>query len=341
MKVRLLAAAALAVVAAQPLAAQANTCPPGTVTAGIPDRQRATQDACQIGVDVFQLLAPQLGVAMTGGNATLGQGGTLGGLGHFSVGVRANVLAGDVPDIDSDSYNPSVTGRPASRTLETKNQALGLPAVDAAIGIFKGIPLGLTNVGGVDLLLSATYVPGVGTEGEDDFVVAPESNLKIGYGARVGLLQESLIVPGISVTYLKRDLPKTSIFATSSDIDLAIRDMNVETTAIRVVASKSLLFFGLAAGVGQDKYDQSALIQATTTQAGISATSDEITLAQELTRTNYFLDVSLNLPFIKLVGEIGQVSGGELPAGTPYNTFSSGDVTQSRTYGSVGVRFGF
>ena len=341
MKARFLAAAAIALVSAPPLAAQANTCPAGTTTAGIPDRQRATQDACQIGVDVFQLLAPQLGVAMTGGNATLGQGGTLGGLGHFSVGVRANVLAGDIPDVDSDSYNPSITGRQPSRTLETKTQALGLPAVDAAIGIFKGIPLGLTNIGGVDLLLSAAYVPSIGTEGEDAFVVAPESNLKIGYGARVGLLQESLIVPGVSVTYLKRDLPRTSIFASSSDIDLAIRDVSVETTAFRVVASKSLLFFGLAAGVGQDKYDQSAVIQATTTQSGISATSDEITLSQDLTRTNYFVDVSLNLPFIKVVGEIGQVTGGSLPAGVPYNTFSSGGVTQSRTYGSVGLRIGF
>ena len=341
MKARFLAAAVIALVSAQPAAAQTNTCPPGSTTAGIPDRQRATQDACQIGVDVFQLLAPQLGVAMTGGNATLGQGGTLGGLGHFSVGLRANVLAGDVPDIDSDSYNPSVNGRQAARTLETKNQVLGLPAVDAAIGVFKGIPLGLTNIGGVDLLLSATYVPSVGTEGEDDFVIAPESNLKIGYGARLGLLQESLIVPGVSVTYLRRDLPTTSIFATSSDIDLAIRNVNVETTAFRVVVSKSLLIFGLAGGVGQDKYDQSALIQATTAQSGIGVTSDEIALTQELTRTNYFLDVSMNLPFIKLVGEIGQVSGGSLPAGIPYNTFSSGDVTQSRTYGAIGLRFGF
>lgn len=340
MKARLITATAFAVLAAQPLAAQANSCPPGTSTGGIPDRQRATQDACQIGVDVFQLLAPQLGVSLAGGNATLGQGGTLGGIGHFSIGVRANVLAGDIPDIDSDTYNPRYTGA-ERRTLDTKKQALGLPAVDAAVGLFKGLPLGLTNIGGIDLLASATYVPGIGTEGEDDFVVAPESNLKIGYGARVGLLQESLVVPGVSVTYMRRDLPTTSIFATSPDIDLAVRDVSVKTTALRVVASKSLLMFGLAAGVGQDSYDQSARIQATITQTGVGVQSDEIVLAQELTRTNYFLDVSMNLPFIKIVGEVGQVTGGSLPTGTPFNTFSSGDVTKSRTYGSVGLRFGF
>jgi len=31
-----------------------------------------TQDACQQAIDVFKLMAPQLGIAITGGNATLG-----------------------------------------------------------------------------------------------------------------------------------------------------------------------------------------------------------------------------------------------------------------------------
>ena len=38
--------------------------------------------------------------------------------------------------------------------------------MDAAIGLFKGLPLGVTNVGGVDLLLSASYVPKSGSAGE-------------------------------------------------------------------------------------------------------------------------------------------------------------------------------
>lgn len=340
MKARYFVASAAMLLAAPPLAAQESSCPPGSTTAGIPDRQRVTQDACQIGVDLFHLLAPQLGVALTGGNATLGQGGTLGGLGHFSIGIRGNVLSGDIPDIDDASYDPRFGGR-EQRTLQTKRQVLGLPAVDAAIGLFRGLPLGLTNIGGVDLLLTATYVPQIGTEGADAFVLAPESNLQVGYGARVGLLQESLLVPGVAVTYLRRDLPTTSIFASSADLDVAIRDASVQTTALRLVASKSFLIFGLAAGVGQDRYDQSANVQATGTFTGITATSDQIVLDQDLTRTNYFLDLSMNLPFIKLVGEIGQVSGGDLPAGATFNTFSGGDVTKSRTYGSVGLRFGF
>ena len=35
--------------------------------------QRVAQDACQQAYDLFQFMAPQLGVAVAGGNATLGQ----------------------------------------------------------------------------------------------------------------------------------------------------------------------------------------------------------------------------------------------------------------------------
>ena len=61
-------------------------------------------------LDVFDLMAPQLGLALTGGNATLGQGGTLGGPGHFSIGLRANVFSGDLPEV-TDFPTPSLVGR--------------------------------------------------------------------------------------------------------------------------------------------------------------------------------------------------------------------------------------
>src|SRR5215468_9205990 len=101
-------AVALGVSVALPLAAQQSDCPPGGL--GTPDqiRQRATQDGCQQAIDLFKYMVPQLGVAMTGGNATLGQSSTLGGLGHFSLGIRANVIQGTVPRVDSVTV--SVTG---------------------------------------------------------------------------------------------------------------------------------------------------------------------------------------------------------------------------------------
>jgi len=316
----------------------ASPCPAGGIVAGIPDQTRIAQDACTQAYDVYQFMAPQLGLALAGGNATLGQGGTLGGIGHLSIGVRGNVFNGQLPDVGQ--FSPSTTGA-VQRELPSKSKILGLPTADAALGIFKGIPLGLTNVGGIDLLGSASYVPTVNGSGNNNVSVTPDKNWQFGYGARVGILQESIISPGVSVTYLKRDLPKTSIIGTIGADSLRVLNADVKTTAWRVVASKSLIAFGIAAGVGQDKYDQSADIEGVvhTTIAGVPVTGRTSVPAsassQSLTRTNYFLDLSLNLPVFKLVGEIGSVSGGTV---NTFNSFSGGRADRSQPYGSLGIR---
>ena len=320
--------------AAPAVAQTSSACPPGSTVAGFPDQAKATQDACQQAVDLFQLMAPQLGVSITGGNATLGQGGTLGGLGHFVVELRANGLLGSVPQIQT----PATNGAVQRTNYPTKSQILGLPSADGSIGIFKGLPLGLTNVGGVDLLLSAFYVPSVTA---DNVSVSPDSPLKIGYGVRIGALQESLLVPGVSITYMKRDLPTTTITGTSGGDSLIVRDLQDNTTSWRIVASKSLVLFGLAAGVGQDKYDAKTSVQGVvqgTFGPLTNPRSQIVPLSQSLTRTNYFADVSLNMLLAKVVGEIGMVSGGG-----PINTYNKFDSApdKSRVYGSVGVRIGF
>jgi hypothetical protein len=298
----------------------------------------ASQDACQMAVDVFQLLSPQLGLALAGGNAVLGSGSTLGGPGHFSIGVRGNIFQGDLPQI-GDFPLPSTTGRvqyTGANALPAKRTVVGLPTADAAIGLFGGVPLPLTNVGGIDLLLSATFVPSIG-DSTSDVRIAPDRNLQVGYGVRIGLLKESLVVPGVSFTYLKRDLPTTTITGTSPNLDVLIQDAKVKTTAWRVVASKSLLTFGIAAGIGQDKYDDEATVQGTV-KGTITQSSQVVLMSQSLARTNYFVDLSLNLPVFKLVGEVGQVSGGTI--GT-FNEFETGRADKSRTYGSVGFRIAF
>jgi hypothetical protein len=169
--------------------------------------------------------------------------------------------------------------------------------------------------------------------------VKPDQSLNIGYGARVGLLSESIIVPGVSLTYLRRDLPTTTISGTSPNLDLTVSKVKVKTSSYRIVASKSLLLFGLAAGVGRDTYDQGATVQGTVKSPGVSTTSDPIVLAQKVSRTNVFLDASMNLPFFKFTGEVGNASS--ISDVTTYNAFTGGDAGKSRTYGSVGIRFGF
>ncbi len=202
MKGRLFVSFAALAVAATSASAQIDTqrCPATT------NAQRISQDACQKAIDLFAYLAPQLATTVAGGNATLGMAGSLGGLGHFSAGLRVNALQGSLPQVQNVTLQTS--GATNSPPIDTKTQLFPMPTAELAIGIFKGLPLAITNVGGVDLLVSAAYLPEFNSSGVS--VKVPNGSLKLGYGARVGILQESLLVPGVSVSYVRRSTSITS-----------------------------------------------------------------------------------------------------------------------------------
>jgi hypothetical protein len=332
MKGRLFVSFAALVLAASSASAQGidSRCPATT------NAQTISQDACQKAIDLFAYLAPQLATSIAGGNATLGMAGSLGGLGHFSAGVRVNAVQGSLPQFQDIQLRTD--GAHNSPPIDTKTQLFPMPTAELAIGIFKGLPLAITNVGGVDLLVSAAYLPEFNSSGVS--VKVPNGSLKLGYGARVGILQESLLVPGVSVSYVRRDLPTVNISANSGSDSLYVNNFDLKTTAWRVVASKGLLLFGFAAGIGQDKYESSTDVSAHVAARTLTpaANAGPVSLAQNITRTNVFADLSMNLLLFKLTGEIGQVSGGTI---NTYNTFSGKQAADSRVYGSVGARFGF
>ncbi|MGI8617800.1 MAG: hypothetical protein ACR2L6_01765, partial [Gemmatimonadaceae bacterium] len=99
---------------------------------------------------------------------------------------------------------------------------------------------------------------------------------------------------------------------------------------------------GIAAGGGKDRYESGTIISARTAARTVppipAQTAGPIDIKQKLSRTNLFLDLSFNLPFFKVVGEIGQVSGGDIET---FNQFEGSKADDSRTYGSIGIRFGF
>ena len=292
-------------------------------------------DACQKAVDLFSYMMPQLGTLVAGGSATLGQGSTLGGPGHFAISLRANALPASIPNVDEVGVT---AGAPEQSSYTVRNHFAGLPSLDASVGIFKGLPLLVTNVGGVDLLASVSYLREFSAHGVD--LELPDGSIKIGYGARVGLLQESLVMPGVSFTLLKRDLPRVSLTADAGDGQtIALHNFHVSTTAWRVVVSKSLLMFGLAAGYGKDRYRSGARLDYSVSDPTDPVTvidGDPIDMAQDVTRTNMFLDVSMNLIALKLIGQIGRVTGGEVDT---FNQFSQ-KADAARMYGAVGFRFG-
>jgi hypothetical protein len=301
-------------------------CPGGSVST------RAAQDACQKAIDIFAFMTPQLGIGLVGGNATLGTGGALGGIGRFSIGVRGNGIRGRVPQVAN--VNASVTGAVRS-DYGVDDQVVGLPAVEGAFGVFGGVPLGVTHAFALDALVSASYVPEFTRS--NVAVSLPDGSLKLGFGGRLGVLAESFATPSVSLTYLKRDLPTTSINATSGDDEISVTGISVKTSAWRAVAGKSLGFLGLAVGAGKDTYDSRANGSAVVNEAGISVNAGPYDLSQKVSRSNMFADFSLNFPLIKLGMEIGRVSGGKIDT---YNSFSGKRADDPLTYASVGIRIG-
>jgi hypothetical protein len=152
MRGRLAAAAAVAAALCIATPTEARAQCVGVTTGGPPG---AGLDACVKATELFYFLAPQVGSALAGGNVMLGEGGALGGWGKRSLGVRATVVDGRVPS----RVVPVAVGGPVASDFGAQRGPVPVPSLDLAVGLLRGVPVGLTNVGGVDLLLSATAVP--------------------------------------------------------------------------------------------------------------------------------------------------------------------------------------
>lgn len=294
-------------------------------------------DACQKVVDLFNYLTPQLGSAVAGGNATLGQAGTLGGPGRFAVELRVTAVRGALPNVDATGTSAGPAATPSSYAVEEK--PLPVPAVDASVGLFAGIPLGLTTVLGLDALGSAYFVP----EYEDDgiAVTTPDGSLAVGYGARLGLVGETAVLPGVSVTWMRRELPSTSIIGQPSAGDeIALEDFENRATSWRVVAGKRFGVIGLAAGYGKDSYESTATLSYHVQQGTIAETQGSFAFGgRDVKATSYFGNVMFNLLLAKAVVEVGQVTVDNLTSADFFNQFAE-DIDASRLYASIGIRIG-
>lgn len=294
-------------------------------------------DACAKARDLFAFVSPQVGVALAGGNPLLGEGGTLGGWPKRAIAVRLSAVDGQLPR----GTVPIALGGAVASTFAMSRTPVPVPSVDLGVGLIKGLPLGITNVGGVDVLLSGTYLPTVERNG---LSVGPSgSNLALGYGVRIGVLQESALMPGLSVSYMRRKLPTVSMgFATGNDT-LAVNNVAVTANSLRAVASKRFLFFGVAAGVGRDVLDATAGVQGIVNES-VGTTPQRAVIVldgvrNQVTRSTAFVNASLSLLILRVVAEYGVSSAGAAPVVT--NRFGDRTPNESYRYGSLGVTMRF
>jgi hypothetical protein len=286
-------------------------------------------DVCQKAEDLFTYLLPQLGGALAGGNPSLGSATPLGGLGRFSFGVRATALRGALPDLERISV--SETGRQQD-DIPVTEQWVPMPTVDAVVGLYQGLSLGIFRVGAVDALVSATYVPNVDVEGAEFSV---DGNLKLGYGARVELVGEAAIIPSVTVSVLQRGVPPVTFIGDTDDgARLGVRDLAVDVTSWRVMATKHFLLLGLTVGYGGDQLESSGSLFARAPNTPLGQT---LSLDRRETRTVLFANATVDLRYVSVAAEVGSSSGGSLQT---FNRFDP-PADAGRTFASVGVRIGF
>ena len=295
-------------------------------------------DACQKAVDLFSFMMPQFGQALSGGGAILGTANTLGGLGKFSLNLRVSAVEGRVPDVNDITLSP--LGARASQ-LRTTAALVPAPVVDVGVGLFNGFPVGLTRLFSLDGIVNVAYLPDVDVE--DVSLAVPGKRVKFGYGGRVGLTRDAHLIPAISASYIKRDLPTADLTAsfqggTGGTDALSLTGFSVGTVAYRLSVSKKLGFIEIGGGAGRDTYDTRLNISASVNEGGNTGGAST-TLVQQTKRDVVYASLAFNLPLLKLAAEVGQSSGGT--SLNTFNTFVDGGQNEARRFASAGIRISF
>ncbi len=294
------------------------------------------RDICQKASDLFAFVVPQVGVAIAGGNPMPGEGGTLGGWPKRALSLRLIAVDGRLPrnsvPLSITAPNAVASDFGATRTI------IPLPALDVGIGFIKGLPVGVTNIGGVDLLAGVTALPKVT---QHVLQLHPQSSkVAFSYGVRVGVVQESAFVPGLSASYMRRRLPTLDVGYTPMDDTLQLSNTAVTANSLRITVSKRVVLLGLAAGVGRDHIDATS---------GLTATVNDVTapagqrravivlpsLSQKVTRSSAFVNASLGLIVARVVAEFGWSSAGDVRQ--TVNTFGGRKANEGYRYASLGV----
>lgn len=309
---------------------------------------------CSQVVGAIADMQPSVGIAFSGGNPVLGTGSTmgtrLGMIPRVSVTARANAAWVDIPDVFAAGVGVVTPENPTVAPLGTVG--LPVPAVqgDVAVGVFNGLDVGPTigGLGSIDLLGSVTYVPQV-----EDFGLS-EAIMNIGVGARVGILQQGLVMPGVSVSGMYRAMGGVQFGFIEEDGsgDPASFAANLQTWNVRGVVSKGLLMLDLALGAGYDAYtsdvDMAWQLECSIPECLESGASHITNAAEGTVETgawNVFGNVALNLLMVNVVGELGyqkamdRIDAEALDAiDADPDGFTTEELSGGRLFGSIGVR---
>lgn len=302
---------------------------------------------------------PSIGIAFSGGAHTLGTYTTIGRrLGLFpriSATARVNVAMADVPDVFG-GFAPSVTDGGQVSAMPTAGLPMASLQGDVVVGLFNGLSFGpmIGGVGSVDLLGSVAFIPAV--QEVQDVIGLEEDIINIGVGARVGVLKQGLVMPGVSVSAMYRTMGEVT-FGDLNTPDPAAFSSNLSVMSLRAGVSKGILMFDLAAGAGYDIYTSDASFNWSLDYdctAATCGTAQTITLqpAQAVSGElqtaawNVHGNVGLNILLLNVVAEVGyqkttdvlsaeDLEGATIPSDQEFTTEA---LEGGRFFASFGLR---
>jgi hypothetical protein len=282
---------------------------------------------CAAAVDGTRAFHPVFGMLVSGGNPTIGSAATHGGLGHASLTVRANAVNLVLPDLD---YTGSSSTVPAGDKL-----FLPAPLVEGSVGIYKGLSAGLLAV---DFLGSAQLLPTNQINNvavDDDARRIGSIALGLGYGARIGLLRGMGPLPDVSLSVMRRDIPRI----TYGDVPAGDRysyGVDLHATNLRLIASKQVAVLDLAAGLGWDKYTGDAINQFRDPITQPIQPNVPVELSNS--RVLGFLNAGVSMSMVRITGEVGYQGGKDQELSTDFEDF---DTTKGKLFAGLGLRVSF
>lgn len=307
-------------------------------------------------VDALTNVQPTVGIGFSGGAHTLGTSSTLGTRLGFvprvSVTARFNAALADVPDL-LDGFDPTLGSGGQVPAMGTSGVPVSSVQADVVLGLFNGFDFGpaLGGLGAVDLLGSVSYVPSVGGIGlEEDIINA-------GLGARVGILKQGLVMPGISISGMYRTMLGDVAFGDIAAGDPAEFSADLSTVSFRGGISKGIAMLDFNAGAGYDIYTSSvAMDWELVCPAGQCLPGQDVTLSPvdpvegelKTAAWNLYGNVGLNLLVLNIVGEVGYQKATDVldaaaleAAGLPAQAPTAEALEGGRFFAGVGIRLTF
>jgi len=280
---------------------------------------------CRDVVTAVQLLQPELGMVLAGGNPVLGTASPIGTKFRFipriHFGGRITFVGAAIPDVLDYPED-------SQAQLGLREFSVPMPQLDVSVGLFDGVRLGstLSGLGSVELLGSLGPMILPAGEGFQNDATG------VGLGARIGLIRESFNAPGMSLSaeYQWAGRIRYGSVARGDDAQFG---MDLSATSFRFGLSKSFVAIGLAVALGWDHYRSDVdfgLADAEGTLVDIVPAGEPLSVSED--RWSAAVDVSYIVLFLNITAELGWQGKRR------YTTSRGDEITSGKLFAAIGMR---